>query len=443
MKVTTQQAEKRQVILEIEMEPAELNEALDHAYHHLVARYAVPGFRKGKAPRNILERHIGKAAFTEEAVEHWVPEAYEKAIEEQKIDPIAQPHIELLGTEPVKFKATVPLKPVVTLGDYKSIRVAAQPVEVTEEMVDKTVDRLRQQRAVYSPVERPVQFGDMINADMQSNIGEKELLNEKDAPYRVMKDVPVPVAGFAEKLEGMVKDEEREFDLPFPDDYPSEEFKGKQAHFKIKLNGVKEPNLPAVDDAFVKTLNMQLETVEALRAKVRENLKKQSEDAEKARFEEKALDALVEAAKMEYPDVMLGAEIERVINREAEGLARRGLKIEDQLKAAGRTMEQFAEELKPSAEKRLVNTLALMELTKAEKLEVAKEEVSAEVDRLCKTSGEKAEQMRKFLEMPAMLESIENDMLTRKTMERLIAIARGEAEQAAPAEPAASPEASA
>ncbi|MBI2854927.1 MAG: trigger factor [Chloroflexi bacterium] len=437
MKVSTEQAERRQVVLNVEMEPAETEKALESAYRRLVQKYTIPGFRKGKTPRNILERYVGKGALLEDAIEHMVPDAYRRAIIEQKIDPVAQPKLELVSAEPVRFKAIVPLRPEVKITDYKQIRVEPETIQVTEEQVESTLDHLRQQHAVWAPVDRPVKFGDMVTADIQSSAADKQLLNEKDAPFRVEKDAKGPLPGFAEKLEGMVKSEEREFDLPFPDDYPSEEYKGKTAHFKVKVNEIKEQNLPALDDAFAKGIGAGVDTVEALREKVRTELKARAEAAEQSRFQEKSIQALADRTQAEYPPVMLEAEIDRLTKRFEEGLTRSGQKMSDYLKAANKTVGQIREEFRPAAKKGLVRSLALWQLSKEENLQVVPEELSGQVEKMSKDAGEKSAQLKKLLEMPDVLESLENEMLTQKTIARLVEIAKGNSEAETTAAPAA------
>ena len=170
MKVTKEKTENSQAFLTIEMEPAEVEESLEVSYHHLVKKTKIPGFRKGKAPRAILEGHIGKESLFEEALNNLLPQAYEKAIKEQEIEPITQPHIEIAQTDPVIFKVTVPLKPTIKLGDYHHLQFTPEPVEVTEDDVNTAIEQLRRQHAIWEPVERPVEFDDLIVLNVESNV---------------------------------------------------------------------------------------------------------------------------------------------------------------------------------------------------------------------------------------------------------------------------------
>ncbi|MBI2857331.1 MAG: trigger factor, partial [Chloroflexi bacterium] len=376
--------------------------------------------------------------------ERLLPEAYERAVDEQKIEPIAKPKLEMVSVEPVKFKALVPLRPAVRLSDYRDIRVEHQPVEVKDEQVDATIDQLRQQHATWTPVERPAGFDDLLTVNIESWVGEKQLLKEKDVPYRLVKGLTMPLPGYPEKLVGMTKGETREFDLVFPDDHPAAEFRGKECHFKVEVTEMKEQSLPPVDDAFAKSIGAGVETAEALREKIRMDLKARMEAAERDRFEDQALEALVGHAQVEYPPVLLEAEIDRLVRQHVERLERSRSSLSDYLGRMNKTIEEFRQELIPLAEKRLLRSLAMGQLAEEEKIEVGLEETSGEVDRMSKGAGEKEQELRKFLELPSVRGSVENSILTRKTLERLLSIAEGKeaavvaapmTEPAAPAAP--------
>ncbi|GAG98992.1 unnamed protein product, partial [marine sediment metagenome] len=233
MKVIREKTENSQVFLTIEMEPAEVEESLEKSYHRLVKKTNIRGFRRGKAPRDILERHIGKESLFEDALNHLLPQAYEKAVEEQKIEAIAQPQIEIAQTDPVVFKATVPLPPTIKLGDYHHIQVTPELVKLSEDDVSQVMEQLRHQQATWEPVERPVEFNDLVVLDIESHIGGEPFINRKGAQYQVLHDLSFPVPGFAEQLPGMRGDEAKEFKLQFPSDYPKSELAEKEASFKV------------------------------------------------------------------------------------------------------------------------------------------------------------------------------------------------------------------
>lgn len=426
MKVTAEKAENSQVVLDVEMEPAELEKYLNIAYRHVVSRATVPGFRKGKAPRDVLERYVGKAALLEDAIEHLVPEACDKAIEEQKLEAVARPHVDLVSVEPVRFKATVPVKPTVKLGDYKNISVERKAVEITGEQIDRVVDQLRQQQAVFTPVDRPVRYNDIIAMTLEGSVEQRQIVNEKGAPYRVIKELDLPLPGFPEKLEGAVRGEERAFSLVFPDTHPAQDLRGKYCDFKVTVTEIKEQCLPELDDAFVKSLGGGAETVDALREKVKTDLKARAESVERNRFDDEAMQALVDGAHVEYSPILVDIEVDRLMKNEEERASQSGKKLKDMLKATNQTEEQLRTELRLIAEKRLVRGLVLGQLADDDKIEVSEEDIAQEIEKAAKSSGDKEQEVRDFLKLPSVKVSIVNTVLTRKTMARLIEIAESQ-----------------
>ncbi|MDO8472520.1 MAG: trigger factor, partial [Dehalococcoidia bacterium] len=347
-------------------------------------------------------------------------------IEEQKIEAVARPQVELISVEPVRFKATVPVKPSVNLNEYQKISVEHQPVEITEEQVEKVIDQLRQQQAVFTPVERPVRYNDVITMTVAGYVEERQIVNEKGAPYKVMKDLDLPLPGFPEKLEGAVKGEERVFSLVFPETHPAQELRGKPCDFKVTVDEIKEQRLPAVDDAFVKSLGAGAETIDAFKEKVKSDIKARAEGAEHNRYEDEVLQKLVDCAQIDYSPILVDIEVERLVKNEEERAARSGKKLKDLLKATNQTEVQLRAELRPIAEKRLVRGLALGQLADDENIQVSDEEIAEEIEKAAKGSADKEQEVRNFLKLPSVKGSILSAVLTRKTMARLIEIAQGE-----------------
>ena len=423
MKVSTEPMENSQVALNVEMEAPEVDKYLEKAYNRLVGKISVPGFRKGKTPRAILERHIGKEALLQEALDLLVPEVYEEAVESQEIDAIAQPQIEIVQTEPVIFKAIVPLRPTVKLGDYGKISIESEPVEIKDEEVEATIEQLRQQHAVLLPVDRPVQFGDTVTIDIEGEGEGKPFPMRKDLVYEVVKDARLPLPGFAEKLEGMGKDEERSFQLSYPPDYEMKELAGQEHSFKVTVTEVKEKELPEINDEFAKALGS--EDLASLRQQIATNLKTRAGDRARLELEQKAVDAAVELSEMEYPPVLVDREIDRLLNEEARGFAEGIAGLENYLKSLDKTMDDHREELRPIADRLVVRSLVLEKITEAEKSEVGTPEIDEEIDKMVKHAGEKAEELRNLFGLPQARESIKQSLITRKTVDRLVQIASG------------------
>jgi len=423
MKVSTEPVENSQVALNIEMEPPEIDKYLDRAYNRLVKRISVPGFRKGKAPRDILERHIGKDALFQEALEDLIPMAYKEALDEQKIDPIAQPKFELIKTEPLIFKAVVPLKPTIKLGDYKQIRVESKPVEISKKDIDATIEQLREQQAVLLPVDRPVQFGDVVTIDVGGEREGEPFPIRKDIVYEVAKGARLPLPGFAEKLEGLIKGEEKSFVLSYPADYEVKEIAGKEHAFKVTVKEIKEKKLAEADDEFAKSLGK--DDLASLREQIESNLKARAEERARAELEQAAMDRLVELGELEYPPVLVEREIDRLVNEETRHFADGVAGLENYLKTLNKTMGDHREELRPMASQRVVRSLVLGKMAEDEKVEVADSEIDAEVEKMAQDADKQAEDIRKLFSLPQARESIHQFLIGRKAMDRLVEIAKG------------------
>lgn len=428
MKVTREKTENSQAYLTIEMEPADLEHSMEAAYRHLVNRARIPGFRKGKAPRAILERYLGKESLVEEAINHFVPEAYEKAVKEQNIEPMAQPQIEITQKEPLIFKAVVPLPPTVDPGDYHKIEVKPVPADVKEDDINNVIEGLRHQHATWEPVDRVVDFNDLLTLDVESTVEGKPFLNQNGAQYQVLRDLASPVPGFAEQLPGVKKGETKEFTLKFPVDYPREGFAGKEASFKVKIVEIKQEKLPEVTDELAKQINAELATVDALKERVTANLKIRAEESAKIEFEESTVDAVVEKAKVEFPPILVDVEIDRLINDQTRRLQLDARGLEQYLKGINKTGEQLRDDLRPLAQKRVTRSLVLDKIAEAEKVEVPDADINAEIENILTSAKESdRDDLRKFLDTPHSRESIKLLLLRRKTIAQLVEIAKAAA----------------
>jgi trigger factor len=434
MRVSTEALENRQARLTIEVAPEETENSLDKAYRRLSKKVIIPGFRKGKAPRPIMELHLGKDALLDEALEDLIPETYNKAVKEQGLEAIGQPEIEIVERQPVKYKATVSLRPIIDLGDYRYVRLEPEKAEVTQEEVDRVMEQLRQQHAPWEPVGGPVSFNDLVTMDVKGTAANEVIVDRKGIQYQVIEGIRRPVAGFAEKLGGMAKGETREFSLPFPEDYRDKKMVGKEVSYRVTVIEVKRKALPEINDDFAKSLGENFDSLDSLRQRVTQQLQKIAEDEAKRRFEEKGLDTVVGFAKVQYPQVMLEHELEHLLEDQARQSGQQGL--ENYLKNLNKTKEQLKEELKPVATDRLVRSLVLGKIAEEEKIAVEPQEVEAEIEKLAQTAGERADDLRRGLSTADARHSVEQRLLGKKTLERLALIAAGQIkkESLAPAE---------
>lgn len=429
MKVTKEKTESSQVFLSIEMEPAEVEDALGESYSHLVKKTNIPGFRKGKAPRAVLERYIGKESLLEEALNHLLPRAYERAIKEQKIDAFAQPHIEVTQTDPVVFKVAVPVRPTVKLGDYHHIQVTPELVAVTKDEVNAVMEKLRHQQAVWEPVERPVDFDDLVVLDIESNIEDKPFINEKGAQYQVRHDYSFPLPGFAEQLAGMKQGEDKEFKLQVPSDYPRSELAGKEPRFRVRVTEIKQERLPELNNELAKQISPDFKTLVSLRKQISNDLKLKAEESVRVNLEEKVIEAVVDLAQVEFPPILVEMGVDRLVNEQSRRLQMGGQGLEEYLRSANKTETELREELQPLATKRVTRSLVLGKIAEEEKIAVNDSEIDAGIRKMIENTENKDE-LQKALNTPQSKESVKQLLITRKTIQRLVEIASGGAKKA-------------
>ena len=379
MKVTSEKLPESRVLLTIEVEGDELESTLKKTYKTLAQRVRVPGFRPGKAPRAIIQNFVGKEAVIHEALHDLAPELVEKAIEEQALEAIDTPDVEFeAGDQPV-IKATVPLKPTVSLGDYKSIRVKPDPVEVTPEQVEEAMESVRARNAPWEQVDRAAEFGDLLTINVDGRVEGESVISEKGSPYQPNPDMDFPVAGFSQQLEGMGKGESKEFTLTLPDDFRQEEIAGKECEFKVTVQEVKAKLPGAVDEEFIKGLDGDYEDLADFRAKTTEALEEHTKQLSERKFEEELMQALKEKASIEAPPNLTEREIDHMIVDEARSIAQAGLEFGNYLRAIGQTPEGLRDARRESAQNRVTTSLILNELAEVEGIEASEEEIDEEI----------------------------------------------------------------
>ncbi|MEA3442646.1 MAG: trigger factor [Chloroflexota bacterium] len=417
MKVTTEPGENCQVTLTVEVEKDELDKSLDEAYQRLVGRVSIPGFRKGKAPRSILEQHMGKAALLEEALQRLIPQLYLKAVAQEKLEPIDEPQMELVQTEPVIFKAVVSLKPEVKLGDYHSIKIDSEPAEVSQEEIEASLEQIRQQQAVLIPVDRPIQFGDVVTMDVEATMEDKPFLNHKDMLYEVDQNSGRPLPGIAQNLVNAEKNKVKVFTLDVPEDYGVKEFAGKKYSFNITPTEIKERQLLELDDELAQSAGY--DNLAAMKEKVTAELKTRAEENGRLELRQKAIDAVVEISEVHYPPVLENKEIASLLAEEARQLGFD--KVEDYMERTNRKIEEYREQLRPIAKKRIRYSLVLDKIAEQEKIEIAASEVDNKVEEIIGGAEDK-EKAGQFCALPQVRESIEGSLRNQRTFDRLVEI---------------------
>jgi trigger factor len=423
MKVTQERLEGSRVALTVEVEPELVNRATDRAYQHLGGQYVVPGFRKGKAPRHILRSFVGEQRLRQETLDHLLPDAYRDALKDSGVQPIADPEVELLTMEPeqpVSFKATVPVAPTVELGDYRTIHVEPQPVEIPEERIDAVIEDLRKQYATWEEVtDRGIETGDRIIADVNSTAEGQTLIDAKDQQLTVGENgLPKEVD---EGLVGTAVGEERTVLANLPEDYPRAELAGKEAVYTIAVKSIKAPILPPVDDTLAQR-TPGINDVASLRADIRQRLQKSADDAETERQRAAAVSELINRSKLDYPAFLVERQIDRSLETFAGNVARQGFDPEQYFRMLGLTPEELRSRWRPDSEETVRRDLVLAEVAKAEGIEPTEEQVTEELHRL--VGNVPADQLPGLIAAnPRILTAVRSSARERLALDRLVELA--------------------
>ncbi len=437
MKITRGETRPREVVLDIELEPDDVEPYLDRAYRHLVTRVRVPGFRPGKAPRAIVESLLGREHLLHEALETLVNDSVDKAVQQEQIEPYLQPDVDITEMDPVSIKAVIALEPQIKLGDYRSLRFQQEPAEVGEEQLQQVMDRLREEHAVWEPVDRPVQFDDLITIDAEGTIEGKPFVNNTGVQYIPSMENHVPLPGFSVGLEGAKKGESQTFTVKVPDDYSDASIAGKECHFRVEVHDVKRKILPDLDDEFAKGVGQGYEDLQSLKDFVLEDITRGAEQQALDELYERALQPLVESSTIEYPEMMLDREVDHLWQDQVRTLQIRRMDVDTYLQQLGKSEEEVRQELRPDATKRLDRMLVIRQLSQEEDITVDTDEVDQNIleMRAASSQDDTSEELERFYSSESLRSSVESSIRTRKTLERLGQIVQGEA-----VEPAIGPE---
>ncbi len=420
MKVTVEELPRRELALNFEAEPQDLQKYERKAWRHLAERARIPGFRPGKAPPSVLERFYGKGAVLEETLNHLIPEATEQALKERSIEAVSVPAIKVSSTEPVAWKATVALRPKVDLGNYRELRIQPEPVVVKDKEVENLLEQLRFQHTPWQPVDRPVMMGDLVTMDVLAMDGARRAADDKGAQYRPEPGSTAPMPGFAEQIVSMKTGETKEFTLT--GQAQGEGAGPRQYKFTVAVREVKGKTLPPLDDEFAKGVGDGYENLAALRQHVTNQLREAAERQAREALKEKALDQLVSMAQSEFSPTLVEHEAEHLLEEQEKRLAQNQLRLDDYLKSVGKTREQILEEMKPQAEKRVLRSLVLTEFKDREGVTVAPDDVKQAIDAVLVTAEGQSVELERALNTDSSRAAVERTLVTRKTLDRLAEI---------------------
>lgn len=422
MNVKTEQIEKNVVQLEIEVDAAKFEEGMQKAYIKNAKRFNIPGFRKGKAPRKIIERYYGEVVFYEDAINIVCPEAYDEAVKETNIAPVSQPELDIkqIGNgENLVFTAKVTVKPEVVLGDFKGIEVNKIEYNVTDEDVENELKKMQEKNSRLVTIEdRPVQSGDQTVIDFEGFVDGVAFEGGKGENYNLEIGAGQFIPGFEDQLIGKNIGEEVEVNVTFPEEYHAEDLAGKPALFKVKVNQIKFKELPELDDEFVKDVS-EFDTLDELKKDLLSKMTEEAERKAKQELENAIVDKVVDAATVEIPAVMIESQLDHIARDFDMRLRSQGLDLEKYMQLTGSDMTKFKEQFTAQAEKQVKTSLVLENVGKAESITVTDEDFDKEIARMAESYKMEVDKLKSMLR-PEDMDSIREDMLITKAVEFLV-----------------------
>lgn len=418
MSLQVEKLEKNMAKLTIEASAEELEKAIQAAYQKNKGKINMPGFRKGKAPRVMIEKMYGPGVFYEDAANALIPDAYAKEVEDCDLDIVSQPKIDVVQIEKGKsfiFTAEVALKPVVTLGEYKGVEVEKQAVEVTDEEIMAEIDKERENNSRTIDVDdRAVQNGDMVKLNFEGFVDGEAFEGGKGEDYDLTIGSGSFIPGFEEQLVGAKIGEEMEVNVTFPEEYQASELAGKAAVFKCTVNEIKVKELPEADDDFAKDVS-EFDTLAEYKEDIKKNLTEKKEKEAKTAKENAVVAKVVENATMEIPDPMVDGQVRQMADDFARRIQSQGLSVEQYFQFTGMTAEKLFEQMRPEAEKRIQNSLVLEAVAKAEDIQISDEKVEAELAKMAEMYKMEVEKLKEIMG-DYEKEQIKNDLAIQEAV---------------------------
>ena len=400
MSLQVEKLEHNMAKLTVEVAAEDVEKALQAAYLKQRKQINIPGFRKGKVPRQMIEKMYGPEVFYDEAANNMIPDAYAKAYDESELDIVSQPKIEVVQMEkgkPFIFTAEVATKPEVTLGDYKGLKVDKVSTRVTQKEVDEEIEKERERNArTIEVTDRAVQDKDEVTLDFEGFVDGVAFEGGKGEDYPLTIGSGSFIPGFEEQLIGAEIDKEVEVNVTFPKEYHSEELAGKDATFKCTVHTIKAKELPELDDEYASEVS-ECETMDAYRAEVKKNIKERKERTGKEKKENQAVDQAIENAQMDIPEAMIEFQVRQMADDFARRIQQQGLTVEQYFQFTGMTAEKMMEEMRPQAEKSIKTRLVLEAIVKAENIEVSDERVEEELTKMAEAYQMEVEKLKEFM----------------------------------------------
>lgn len=423
MSLQVEKLEHNMAKLTIEVSAGEFEKAIESAYRKSKNKISIPGFRKGKAPRRMIEQMYGKGVFYEDAANELIPEAYDKALEECTEKIVSSPKVDVIQVEagkPFIFTAEVALKPEVTLGRYKGIKVDKVDIEVTEEEINAEIDGEREKNSrTLEVTDRAVQNGDIATIDFEGFVDEVAFDGGKGENYPLTIGSGAFIPGFEEALIGAEIGKETEVNVTFPEDYQVAELAGKAAVFKCTVKKIQEKQLPELDEDFVSEVSEESDTVEQYREEIRKKLTDMKESEAREAKEAAVIDAIIEDAQMDIPDAMVETHQRQMVQEYAQRLQAQGISMEQYMQITGVTMDALMEQVKPNALGRIKSRLVLEAVVEAEEIKVSEEEVEEEINKMGEVYQIETDKVRELLGEKG-IEQVREDIGVRKAAQFVV-----------------------
>lgn len=407
------------VTLKLTIDAQSFDKACKDAYNKNKTKFNVQGFRKGKAPMSIVEKFYGEGVFFEDAVNTLFPDAFEAAVKEHDLDTVARPEIDVeeIGKgKNLVIIADVAVKPEITLGEYKNLTVEKPDSEVSDEEVEKEIEAMREQNARFVTVEdREVKEKDMLLIDFNGKVDGVEFEGGQAENYSIIVGSNTFIPGFEEQLVGMKLNEEKDLSVKFPEEYHAENLAGKDAVFTVKVNEIKEKELPELDDEFAKDVS-EFDTLEDLKADVKAKLQKTKDEYADRELENKLVKMAAENATVEIPEAMIDSQVENMVYDFEYQLKYQGLDLENYLKFTNMSIEGLKEQMRPDAKSRVLNSLVIEAISKAENIESTEEDLEQELAKMAESYKMEVDKLKSTLR-PSDMDYIKDTVVARKTVE--------------------------
>ena len=405
-------------MLNVELTWDEVEKASDRAYRQLAQKYNVPGFRRGHAPRSMIERMLGKDAVYHEGLDDLIESSYRSAITENDLRPLAQPEVETPELEigqPYTFTAKVPVLAPVKLGDYQAVRVPLPEATVSDEDVEKVLQQLRQDQAMWLPVERPAELGDQVTVDLKLTVGERTVSDLHDNEFELTGERVGIFSGMDQHIVGMSEGESKTFTTTIPEDYANTEIAGQEAHYEVTVKGVKHREMPELDDELAKTVG-QFDTLAALRAEISKGLQTRRETENRRALEDAVMEAVLAGHPVEVPEALVLRQVGHLIEHTRERVRRQGMDPDKLPWDYGKLLE----ELKPGAEKAVRRSLVLEAIAEKEGLTPTDADIDAEVEKIAVANNRPVPAVRRIMQDNGDLDGLRHSLRESRTLEFLI-----------------------